>query len=211
MGPDTVTVQSGTLTLKALIWRPGGREFFPAVLFNHGRSAADDSLDACLPASLGPIFAKHGYVFLGDLMARAFAAHGQLPKLVAGRRTKHQVEGEKERLREGEEEEGRQNRQGRAPVLQPRPRRRGPGQNQNREKEHKKHQLRCNDVEHVRPDLIAFFAPFQRQAANRTADAHPQPRLKQRPAAAVRASQQGGPPQQPGYAARAEVHTTKIN
>jgi hypothetical protein len=63
-GPDTVTVQSGTLMLKALLWRPGGRGPFPAVLFNHGSSRTEDSLDSRLPATLGPTFANHGYVFL---------------------------------------------------------------------------------------------------------------------------------------------------
>ena len=39
-GPDTVVVQSGALTLRALLWRPHGRAPFPAVLFNHGSGHA---------------------------------------------------------------------------------------------------------------------------------------------------------------------------
>jgi carboxymethylenebutenolidase len=93
-GPDTVTVQSGDLTLRGLLWRPPGLGPFPAVLFNHGSYGRDDPLVADQPAAIGSVFARHGYVFLflcrqgvglsvgqgtadGDLMASALAAHGQ--------------------------------------------------------------------------------------------------------------------------------------
>ncbi len=93
-GPDTVTVHSGGLLLRALLWRPVGRGPFPAVLFNHGSYSAGDPLKPSEPAALGPVFSRHGYVFLffcrrgvglsadqgtadGDLMARALAAQGQ--------------------------------------------------------------------------------------------------------------------------------------
>jgi dienelactone hydrolase len=59
-GPSTVVIPNGSLKLQALIWRPEGRGPFPAVLFNHGsgrRSERDGSV-------LGPLFARHGYVFL---------------------------------------------------------------------------------------------------------------------------------------------------
>jgi len=36
--PQTVEVASGSLRLKALLWKPAGRGPVPAVLFNHGRS-----------------------------------------------------------------------------------------------------------------------------------------------------------------------------
>jgi len=92
-GPDTVAVSSGPLTLRALLWRPVGNRPYRAVLFNHGSSGAADPLSMDEASILGPLFARHGYVFLflfrqgvalsrgqgtadGDLMARALAAEG---------------------------------------------------------------------------------------------------------------------------------------
>jgi carboxymethylenebutenolidase len=99
VGPDTVVVQSGVLTLRALLWAPPGHGPFPAVLFNHGSGHAtgvdlSGRHDQRHPDVLGPVFVKHGYVFLylfrrgdglsrgqgvpaGDRMDSAFAAHGQ--------------------------------------------------------------------------------------------------------------------------------------
>lgn len=91
--PDTVVVRSGTLHLRALLWRPTGSGPFPSVLFNHGSSGKADSLPVETAALLGPVFAKHGYVFLllfrrgiglsaeqgvadGDLMAQALRTGG---------------------------------------------------------------------------------------------------------------------------------------
>ena len=57
---DRVVISSGTLHLTGLLWKPAGPGPFPAVLFSHGAGRAD-------PAgaeSIGPVFAKHGYVFL---------------------------------------------------------------------------------------------------------------------------------------------------
>jgi carboxymethylenebutenolidase len=101
-GPDTVVVQSGSLRLHALLWRPAGRGPFPAVLFNHGTWPAKKTPAGPRPDMnivtqanvLGPVFAKHGYMFLflfrrgvglsadqgthvGDLMETEFASHGQ--------------------------------------------------------------------------------------------------------------------------------------
>jgi dienelactone hydrolase len=97
--PDTVVVRSGALQLRALLWRPPGHGPFPAILFNHGSghaSGADASgrRDERHPEALGPVFAKHGYVFLylfrrgdglsagqgtasGDRMDAAFLAASQ--------------------------------------------------------------------------------------------------------------------------------------
>jgi dienelactone hydrolase len=92
--PETITVTSGALTLRALVWRPRGVGPFPAVIFNHGSYSAGDPLGADDAAALGRVFARHGYVFFflcrqgvglstdqgtagGDIMARAFAAKGQ--------------------------------------------------------------------------------------------------------------------------------------
>lgn len=103
VGPDTVVVQSGALRLRGLFWRPHGRGPFKAVLFSHGSSldsanSANGRRDARNreqgAATLGPIFARHGYVFLylfrrgtglsagqgsysGDLRAREIAANGE--------------------------------------------------------------------------------------------------------------------------------------
>ena len=60
-GPETVAVASGALTLHGLLWRPPGAGPFPAVLFNHG---SGPSSDPGKPAALGPVFARHGYLFL---------------------------------------------------------------------------------------------------------------------------------------------------
>jgi dienelactone hydrolase len=92
--PKVVVVTRGTLSLRALCWRPPGSGPFPAILFNHGSSGADDPISPDAAETLGPVFARHGYVFLflfrqgiglstgqgtadGDQMARAFAAEGQ--------------------------------------------------------------------------------------------------------------------------------------
>jgi dienelactone hydrolase len=63
--PHAVEVPNGSLRLKGLLWVPASCRPCPAVLFNHGRSASPqqhvrDGSDR----KLGPIFARHGYVFL---------------------------------------------------------------------------------------------------------------------------------------------------
>ena len=69
-GPDTVSVQSGKLTLKGLLWRPAGSGSFPIVIFCHGSYGGADTTDALKQTSvLGPVFAKKGYIFL-DLFRR---------------------------------------------------------------------------------------------------------------------------------------------
>jgi dienelactone hydrolase len=97
--PEIVIVPSGTATLRALVWRPQGRGPFPAVLHNHGSGRTREDLERLGPyermaEAIGPVFARHGYVFLYlfrrgvglstsegdnsvDLMNREFAAHGQ--------------------------------------------------------------------------------------------------------------------------------------
>ncbi|HEX7140277.1 MAG TPA: dienelactone hydrolase family protein [Vicinamibacterales bacterium] len=95
---ETVSVHSGSLTLRALVWRPEGRGPFPAVLFNHGSGRTPADLATLGPYEqnafvLGPVFAHHGYVFMYlfrrgvgmssdqgvssvDTMARAQTEHG---------------------------------------------------------------------------------------------------------------------------------------
>jgi carboxymethylenebutenolidase len=91
--PEVLDVRSGALTLRAQLWRPSGSGPFPALLFNHGSYSTDDPLPPSEPETLGPVFARHGYVFLwlhrqgtglsstqgvsdGDQMARALRAEG---------------------------------------------------------------------------------------------------------------------------------------
>jgi carboxymethylenebutenolidase len=98
-GPDTVVVREGSTTLHAMLWRPQGRGPFPAILLNHGSGRTRSDLERLGPYernadTLGPVFARHGYVFLYlfrrgvgpssdqglnaiDLMNSEFAAHGQ--------------------------------------------------------------------------------------------------------------------------------------
>jgi carboxymethylenebutenolidase len=98
-GPETVAVHSGSATLHAMLWRPQGRGPFPAVLLNHGSGRTREDLERLGPyernaEKLGPVFVRHGYVFLYlfrrgvglstdqganavDLMNSESAAHGQ--------------------------------------------------------------------------------------------------------------------------------------
>ena len=69
--PQTVEIPSGSLRLKGLLWKPQGPGPFPAVVFNHGRSDTpqDHSLRLKLTLEqaaqiLGPVFVRHGVVFL---------------------------------------------------------------------------------------------------------------------------------------------------
>lgn len=67
--PATVVVRNGTLTLRALLWRPRGHGPFPAVLFNNGSGRSRAELERLGPYerladAVGPVFARHGYVFL---------------------------------------------------------------------------------------------------------------------------------------------------
>ena len=88
--PRTVEIRNGKLALHALLWQPAGDGPFPAVLFNHGSGATAEPEK---PAALGPVFARHGYVFLflyrrgsglsadqgtpaADLMEKELAAKG---------------------------------------------------------------------------------------------------------------------------------------
>ena len=63
--PDTVIVRCDSIDLCALVFRPKGKEPFPAVLFNHGRSITfDERKTKTSEASiLGQLFADRGYVF----------------------------------------------------------------------------------------------------------------------------------------------------
>jgi dienelactone hydrolase len=63
--PRAVEVQNGALHLKGLMWVPTICSRCPAILFNHGRSdTVDEMIRQRRAQILGPIFARHGYVFL---------------------------------------------------------------------------------------------------------------------------------------------------
>ena len=67
--PQIVDIPSGSLHLKAYLWKPVGLGPFPVVLFNHGSGAADPQHTAGqtmaeAAANLAPVFLKHGYAFL---------------------------------------------------------------------------------------------------------------------------------------------------
>lgn len=69
LAPETVTVHNGSITLHALLWRPVGHGPFPAILLNHGSGRTPEELQRLGPYEkqayvLGPVFARHGYVFL---------------------------------------------------------------------------------------------------------------------------------------------------
>jgi carboxymethylenebutenolidase len=97
--PEVVTIHNGSTSLHAMLWRPQGHGRFPGILLNHGSGRSSEELRRLGPyernaETLGPVFARHGYVFLYlyrrgvglstdqganavDLMNREFAAHGQ--------------------------------------------------------------------------------------------------------------------------------------
>ena len=69
--PQTVEIPSGSLRLKGLLWKPQGPGPFPAVVFNHGRSDTPQQHSLQLKLTLehaaqilGPVFVRHGFVFL---------------------------------------------------------------------------------------------------------------------------------------------------
>jgi dipeptidyl aminopeptidase/acylaminoacyl peptidase len=60
---EVVSFPSGELTLHGVLYKPEGRVPFPAVVYNHGSAPGMLSKEAF--EALGPVFAKHGWVFFG--------------------------------------------------------------------------------------------------------------------------------------------------
>src|SRR6202045_5561579 len=60
---ETVIFPSGEITLHGVLYKPEGTGPFPAVIYNHG--SAPGMLSQQAFAALGPVFAKHGWVFFG--------------------------------------------------------------------------------------------------------------------------------------------------
>ena len=97
--PETVVIHQGPVALHAMLWRPQGSGPFPAILLNHGSGRSREQLERLGPyernaETLGPVFCRHGYVFLYlfrhgvgpssdqganafDLMNKESAEHGQ--------------------------------------------------------------------------------------------------------------------------------------
>src|SRR5512139_3753479 len=64
-GPEIIMVRSGSLQLRALLWRPKGKGPFPGVLFNHGRGLTPRTEGRVARIKeLGHVFARHGYIFM---------------------------------------------------------------------------------------------------------------------------------------------------
>src|SRR5439155_14792507 len=78
-GPDTVSVKSGKLTLKGLLWHPVGQGPFPTIIFCHGSYGASDTLDNPNQqiSLLGPVFAREGYIYFGLLRRGVGLSAGQ--------------------------------------------------------------------------------------------------------------------------------------
>ena len=58
--PDTVSIQSGELILKGLLWLPSGHAPFPTVIFCHGSFGGADTIHDPVQniSVLGPVFAR---------------------------------------------------------------------------------------------------------------------------------------------------------
>jgi carboxymethylenebutenolidase len=61
--PEVVSFRSGEITLQGTLYKPEGKGPFPAVLYNHG--SAPGMLSKQAFEALGPVFARHGWVFFG--------------------------------------------------------------------------------------------------------------------------------------------------
>jgi dienelactone hydrolase len=63
MHGEVVSFRNGALDLKGVVYRPVGKGPFPAVVYNHGSAAGMLSQSAF--DTLGPVFARRGWVFFG--------------------------------------------------------------------------------------------------------------------------------------------------
>src|SRR5262245_35299022 len=66
---ETVVVRNGNVALHGRLFRPAGSGPFPAILLNHGSGRTPEELARFGPyeqnaETLGPVFARHRYVFL---------------------------------------------------------------------------------------------------------------------------------------------------
>src|ERR1700722_12329378 len=94
--PDTISFQSGKLTLKALLWRPVGVGPFATIFFTLGSYSKSDTAHSPVKDAsvLGSLFARKGYIFFAlfrrgvglsmdqglnsaDMIEKAFKQNGQ--------------------------------------------------------------------------------------------------------------------------------------
>src|SRR6266571_24779 len=61
VAPETVSFQSGTITLHGLLYKPEGAGPFPAVLYNHGSAPGMLSNEAF--EAIAPVYVSRGWVF----------------------------------------------------------------------------------------------------------------------------------------------------
>src|SRR5262245_19279792 len=59
--PETVTFQSGGITLHGLLYKPAGSAPFPAMLYNHGSAPGMLSSEAF--EAIAPVYINRGWVF----------------------------------------------------------------------------------------------------------------------------------------------------
>src|SRR5205809_457651 len=59
--PETVTFESGSITLHGLLYKPDGPGPFPAVLYNHGSARGMLSNEAF--EAIAPVYTSRGWVF----------------------------------------------------------------------------------------------------------------------------------------------------
>ncbi|SMQ64482.1 Dienelactone hydrolase [Altererythrobacter xiamenensis] len=77
--PDIVTVRSGELNLKAMVYRPQGKGPFPVVVYAHGNEPDPTSLFE----SVGPAIAARGYYVIGVHRRGSGLSADQAPNLLA--------------------------------------------------------------------------------------------------------------------------------
>ncbi len=100
--PQTVEFSSGTLRLKAYLWKPAGPGPFPVVLFNHGSGGAAADQTAGMPITqaatvLAPFFIKHGYAFFYPFRRGHGPSASQAPFMQDVLRREEQAKGKEAR------------------------------------------------------------------------------------------------------------------
>lgn len=103
MVPQTLEFPSGTLHLKAYLWKPSGPGPFPVVLFNHGSGGAAVDQTGGMPITqaatvLAPFFIQHGYAFFYPFRRGHGPSASQAPFMQDVLRREEQAKGKEARL-----------------------------------------------------------------------------------------------------------------